>query len=116
MADVNLITTLTKNLTEYEAILYAHHFEDVEDWFTNLMSANCQQYVDECYECAKQDLLDAGHELVPADKQACIMMAWNEGVLKLGAERLSIPEEERIENINTDQTEEQSSEESNSGE
>lgn len=108
MSGKNLITTLTKDLTEYEAILYAHHFGDVEDWFTHFMSANCQQYIDECYECAKQDLLDAGHELVPADKQACIMMAWNEGVLKLGAERFLIPEEERIEN-NTDQTEEQSS-------
>ena len=37
-------------------------------------------------------------KMVPADKKACIEMAWKEGVLKLGAERFLIPEENRIEN------------------
>ena len=95
---VELIKKFSKELTEFEAILYMHHFGDAEDWFKDFISANCQQYIDECYECAKQDLLDAGHEMVPADKKACIEMAWKEGVLKLGAERFLIPEENRIEN------------------
>ena len=93
---ITLIKKFTKELTEFEAILYMHHFGDAEDWFKDFISANCQQYIDDCYECAKQDLIDAGHEMVPADKQACIELAWKEGVLKLGAERFLIPKDQRI--------------------
>ena len=81
------MATLTKNTSAVQDIILAWAFENVADWHDGLIDHMASTRLDDCYEEARQLLVDNGHTSIPATKEDTISLASTSGYLLTMAQK-----------------------------
>lgn len=76
------MSTLTKQTTDLQDIIFAWAFENPAEWHSGLINAMADIRLHACYEEARDALESDGVSLIPTSKAAVIEEAHRRGLLK----------------------------------